>query len=150
MASAIGTQSTLPFESDDRSNQRGASEYGKGAVLLCTTTQLILNAQAQVRDCMLHMEDIFKEHSRNLEPFLVNIDPKEMSTLYYKRRFQIHQSQHLSQISIRPLPLPKAPAECVEQHQQQHNFGSAAPHRTHTCKMQAQAQAQNEIQDVTF
>ncbi|XP_039499448.1 G1/S-specific cyclin-D2 [Drosophila santomea] len=116
--------------------------------LLSLMTDLTSVEQAQVQDCMLHMEDIFKEHSRNLEPFLVNIDPAQMSTLYYKGRFQIHQSQHLSQISIRSLPLPKAPADCAEQHQQQHNFGSAAPHRTHTCKMQAQAQ--NEIQDVTF
>jgi len=96
---------------------------------------------------MLHMEDIFKEHSRNLQPFLVNIDPSQMSTLYYQGRFQIHQAQHLSQISLRSLPLPKTSADCVEQHQQ-HNFGSAAPHRTHTCKMQAQAQ--NELQDITF
>ncbi|XP_016995332.2 G1/S-specific cyclin-D2 [Drosophila takahashii] len=117
--------------------------------LLSLMTDLTSVEQAQVQDCMLHMEDIFKEHSRNLQPFLVNIDPSQMSTLYYQGRFQIHQSQHLSQISIRSLPLPKTPADCGEQHQQQHNFGSSsAPHRTHTCKMQAQAQ--NELQDVTF
>ncbi|XP_017082041.1 G1/S-specific cyclin-D2 [Drosophila eugracilis] len=115
--------------------------------LLSLMTDLTSVEQAQVQDCMLHMEDIFKEHSRNLQPFLVNIDPSQMSTLYYQGRFQIHQNQHLSQISLRNLPLPKTPADCVE-HQQQHNFGSAAPHRTHTCKMQAQAQ--NELQDVTF
>ncbi|XP_017110949.1 G1/S-specific cyclin-D2 [Drosophila elegans] len=115
--------------------------------LLSLMTDLTSVEQAQVQDCMLHMEDIFKEHSRNLQPFLVNIDPSQMSTLYYQGRFEIHQSQHLSQISIRSLPLPKASAECVEQHQQ-HSFGAAVPHRTHTCKMQAQAQ--NELQDVTF
>ncbi|XP_016983562.1 G1/S-specific cyclin-D2 [Drosophila rhopaloa] len=115
--------------------------------LLSLMTDLTSVEQAQVQDCMLHMEDIFKEHSRNLQPFLMNIDPSQMSTLYYQGRFQIHQSQHLSQISIRSLPLPKTPADCVEQHQQ-HSFGAAAPHRTHTCKMQAQAQ--NELQDVTF
>lgn len=115
--------------------------------LLSLMTDLTSVEQAQVQDCMLHMEDIFKEHSRNLQPFLVNIDPSQMSTLYYQGRFQIHQAQHLSQISLRSLPLPKTSADCVEQHQQ-HNFGSAAPHRTHTCKMQAQAQ--NELQDITF
>ncbi|XP_017050787.1 G1/S-specific cyclin-D2 [Drosophila ficusphila] len=115
--------------------------------LLSLMTDLTSVEQAQVQDCMLHMEDIFKEHSRNLQPFLVNIDPSQMSTLYYQGRFQIHQNQHLSQISIRSLPLPKTQTDCVEQHQQ-HNFGTATPHRTHTCKMQAQAQ--NELQDVTF
>ncbi|KAH8342191.1 hypothetical protein KR059_001627 [Drosophila kikkawai] len=133
--------------------------------LLSLMTDLTSVEQDQLQDCMLHMEAIFKEHSQNLQPFIVSIEPpppppptppqQTSAALYYQGRLKIHEA-HQYQQQERPPKIVMASDSVEQQHQHQHQHqhqqhclrNALSSRRTQTCKMQAQAQ--NELKDVTF
>ncbi|KAH8237746.1 hypothetical protein KR038_010715 [Drosophila bunnanda] len=130
--------------------------------LLSLMTDLTSVEQDQLQDCMLHMEAIFKEHSQNLQPFIVSIEPpspppppqQTSAALYYQGRLKIHEAHQYQQQHRPPkIVIPSLPSDSVEQqHQHQHQQhclrNALSSRRTQTCKMQAHAQ--NELKDVTF
>ncbi|XP_033238664.1 uncharacterized protein [Drosophila pseudoobscura] len=75
--------------------------------LLGLLTDLTSIKQVQLQESMLHMETIFEEHSRNLQPFFVDIEPPNSAKMYCQTRYQTHPNQQYHQ--QRPQRMKKMP-----------------------------------------
>jgi len=73
---------------------------------------------------MMQMEALFKEHSQNLQPYIVSIEKSQTLEEYYNNRYSYQQYQY--QKSVMPV----------------------LPNRFQTCKMQAQST--KELQEIEF
>ncbi|BFG00031.1 G1/S-specific cyclin-D2 [Drosophila madeirensis] len=117
--------------------------------LLGLLTDLTSIEQVQLQECMLHMEAIFEEHSRNLQPFFVNIEHPKTAKMYYQRRCQTHPTQQYQQQRpqrIRQMPAPSLSLTTAAENADQNCFKAARPYRTQTLKMLGQAKT--ELQDI--
>ncbi|KAH8394115.1 hypothetical protein KR215_009717, partial [Drosophila sulfurigaster] len=61
----------------------------------------ILYRQDQLQQCMMQMEDIFKEHSHNLQPYFVTVENPPALKGYYNQ--YSHQQYHQYQKSMMPV-----------------------------------------------
>ncbi|KAH8314751.1 hypothetical protein KR074_009900, partial [Drosophila pseudoananassae] len=48
-------------------------------------------------ECMLHMEDIFNEHSRNMQHFCMDIQQSQTSAIDLQGRFHVRHPEHIEQ-----------------------------------------------------
>ncbi|XP_002028449.2 G1/S-specific cyclin-D2 isoform X1 [Drosophila persimilis] len=119
--------------------------------LLGLLTDLTSIEQVQLQECMLHMETIFEEHSRNLQPFFVDIEPPNSAKMYCQRRYQTHPNQQYHQQRpqrMRQMPIPSLTFTTADANADQNCFKATLPYRTQTFKILGQAK--NELQDIQF
>ncbi|XP_033242304.1 G1/S-specific cyclin-D2-like isoform X4 [Drosophila miranda] len=119
--------------------------------LLGLLTDLTSIEQVQLQECMLHMENIFEEHSRNLQPFFVDIQPPNSAKMYCQRRNQTHPNQQYHQQRpqrMRQMPIPSLTFTTADTNADQNCFKATLPYRTQTFKILGQAK--NELQDIKF
>ncbi|XP_060663526.1 G1/S-specific cyclin-D2 isoform X1 [Drosophila nasuta] len=69
--------------------------------LLSLLTDLTSVGQDQLQQCMMQMEDIFKEHSHNLQPYFVTVENPPALKGYYNQ--YSHQQYHQYQKSMMPV-----------------------------------------------
>ncbi|XP_044573218.1 G1/S-specific cyclin-D1 isoform X2 [Drosophila ananassae] len=113
--------------------------------LLSHLTNITKAPQAQLKECMLHMEDIFNEHSRNMRHFCLDIQQSQSSAIYLQGHFHVQHPEYIqehgatpfSQMSVVSLPL-SGTSDSLKQHKH-HSFKSVLPCRIKACSMHKHA-----------
>ncbi|KAH8320299.1 hypothetical protein KR074_006601, partial [Drosophila pseudoananassae] len=93
-------------------------------LLISHLTDVTKVPQAQLKECMLHMEDIFKEHSRNMQHFCMDIQQSQTSAIDLQGRFHVRHPEHIEQ--NKP---PSFSQMSDSLNHQKHSFKSVLPYR---------------------
>ncbi|KAH8262114.1 hypothetical protein KR026_002841, partial [Drosophila bipectinata] len=89
---------------------------------------LYFNIQAQLKECMLHMEDFFNKHSRNMQHFCMDIQQSQTSAIYLQGRFHVQHPEHIEKHKH-----PSFSQMSDSLNQQKHSFKSVLPYRIKSC-----------------